>query len=79
MKRTDKDTLDDINDAPDIQRLVTDKRDSKRATPAKGRRRNRRYENRILSAQVQDDFDNEDENATFEHEDVDRDSKFINL
>jgi hypothetical protein len=71
MKRTDKDTLDDINDAPDIQRLVTDKRDSKRATPAKGRRRNRRYENRILSAQVQDDFDNEDE-------DVDRDSKFIN-
>jgi hypothetical protein len=76
MKRTDKDTLNDINDAPDIQRLVADKRESKRATPAKGRRRNRRYENRILSAQVQDDFDNEGEDGIFE--DKDRDSKFTN-
>jgi hypothetical protein len=77
MKRTDKDTLNDINDAPDIHRLVADKRESKRATPAKGRRRNRRYENRILSAQVQDDFDNED--GSLEDEDIDRDSKCINL
>jgi hypothetical protein len=76
MKRTDKDTLNDIDDAPDIQRLVADKRESKRATPAKGRRRNRRYENRIISAQVQDDFDNED--GSLEYEDEDRDSKFIN-
>lgn len=56
MKRTDKHTLSDINDAPDLQRLVQDKRSSKRATTAKGNRRNRRYENRILNAQV-DEFD----------------------
>ena len=49
-------TLSDINDAPDLQRLVQDKRSSKRATTAKGNRRNRRYENRILNAQV-DEFD----------------------
>jgi hypothetical protein len=54
MKRTNKDTLSDINDAPDIQRLVHDKRSAKRATSAKG---NRRYENRILNAQVQEDLD----------------------
>jgi hypothetical protein len=48
MKRTDKDTLRDISDAPDLQRLVQDKRSTKRATSAKGTRRNRRYENRIL-------------------------------
>lgn len=57
MKRTDKDTLGDINDAPDIQHLVQDKRSTKRATSAKATRRNRRYENRILNAQVQEDFD----------------------
>lgn len=57
MKRTNKDTLSDINDAPDIQRLVHDKRSAKRATSAKGNRRNRRYENRILNAQVQEDLD----------------------
>ena len=56
MKRTDNHTLSDINDAPDLQRLVQDKRSSKRATTAKGNRRNRRYENRILNAQV-DEFD----------------------
>lgn len=56
MKRTDNHTLSDINDAPDLQRLVQDKRSGKRATPAKANRRNRRYENRILNAQV-DEFD----------------------
>jgi hypothetical protein len=57
MKRTDKDTLRDISDAPDLQRLVQDKRSTKRATSAKGTRRNRRYENRILTAHTQTEFD----------------------
>jgi hypothetical protein len=59
MKRTDNRTLSDISDAPDLQRLVCDKRSSKRATTAKGNRRNRRYENRLLNAQVQIDFEDE--------------------
>jgi hypothetical protein len=61
MKRTDKDTLSDINDAPDLQYLVQDKRSTKRATSAKGNRRNRRYENRILNGQIQEDFDDGEE------------------
>lgn len=60
MKRTYNDTLSDVTDAPDLQRLVQDKRSLKRSTTAKGNRRNRRYENRILSAQVPDEFDEED-------------------
>jgi hypothetical protein len=36
MKRTDNDTLNDINDAPDLQRLVQDKRSLKRSNQAKG-------------------------------------------
>ena len=51
-KRTSPDDLQNWDDVPDINRLVNDKRASKRATPAKGRRRNRRYENRLLNAQV---------------------------
>ena len=58
MKRTDNDTLQDINDAPDLRRLVQDKRSHKRATSAKGTRRNRRYENRLLNAHTQAEFDN---------------------
>jgi hypothetical protein len=57
MKRTDQDTLSDIDDAPDIQRLVQDKRSTKRATSAQATRRNRRYENRILTAHTQTEFD----------------------
>ena len=57
MKRTDNNTLSDIHDAPDLQSLVCDKRSSKRATTAKGNRRNRRYENRILTAQAGESFD----------------------
>lgn len=57
MKRTDNRTLGDINDAPDLHRLVHDKRSQKRATTAKASRRNRRYENRILSAHTEDEFD----------------------
>jgi hypothetical protein len=52
MKRTSNKTLSDLTDAPDLSRLVQDKRDQKRATPSKGRRRNRRYENRLLNSQV---------------------------
>ena len=65
MKRTYNDTLSDLTDAPDLQHLVQDKRSLKRATSAKGRRRNRRYENRILNAQSPDgdDLDDRDEEA----------------
>lgn len=59
MKRTDNDTLRDLSDAPDLQRLVCDKRSTKRATTAKGNRRNRRYENRILNARMQTDLEDE--------------------
>jgi hypothetical protein len=69
MKRTDKDTLIDLNDAPDLQYLVQDKRSTKRATFAKGNRRNRRYENRILNAQVQEDFDDSEERLVCEDND----------
>lgn len=58
-KRTSPDDIQNWDDIPDIDRLVNDKRSSKRATPAKGRRRNRRYENRLLKSQV--DGDTEDE------------------
>jgi hypothetical protein len=51
-KRTSLSSLDNWDDVPDINRLVQDKRSAKRASPAKGRRRNRRYENRLLSTQV---------------------------
>jgi hypothetical protein len=61
MKRTDNKTLSDLNDAPDLQRLVHDKRSHKRATTAKASRRNRRYENRILSAHTEDEFNDEEE------------------
>lgn len=53
-KRTSPNDLQNWDDAQDIDHLVQDKRAQKRATPAKGRRRNRRYENRLLKAQ----FDN---------------------
>ena len=63
MKRTDNKTLSDISDAPDLHRLVHDKRSQKRATNAKASRRNRRYENRILSAHTEDKFDDLDDVA----------------
>lgn len=60
-KRTSFSDLQTWDDAQDIDHLVNDKRSHKRATPAKGRRRNRRYENRLLKAQVDycDDLDAE--------------------
>ncbi|MCY7367414.1 MAG: hypothetical protein LH474_04605 [Chamaesiphon sp.] len=66
MKRTDNKTLSDISDAPDLQKLVQDKRSQKRATIAKASRRNRRYENRILSAHTEDQFNDEEEVIVFE-------------
>jgi hypothetical protein len=51
-KRTSPDDLNNWDDAPEIDRIVQDKRSAKRASPAKGRRRNRRYENWLLNAQV---------------------------
>ena len=51
-KCTSPKDLNNWDDAPDINRIVQDKRSAKRASPAKGRRRNRRYENRLLNAQV---------------------------
>jgi hypothetical protein len=51
-KRTSPGDLNNWDDAPEIDRIVQDKRSAKRASPAKGRRRNRRYENRLLNAQV---------------------------
>jgi hypothetical protein len=58
-KRTSLDHLSNWDDAPDIDRIVQDKRSAKRASPAKGRRRNRRYENRLLNTQVDNWLDNE--------------------
>jgi hypothetical protein len=52
-KRTSLDHLNNWDDAPDIERIVQDKRS------AKGRRRNRRYENRLLNTQIDNWFDNE--------------------
>jgi hypothetical protein len=52
MRRTSIDALQEPDDAQDLAYVVVDKRSQKRATTAKGRRRNRRYENRLLNAQV---------------------------
>jgi hypothetical protein len=55
MKRTAQDPIDQHpDDLQDLDKLVVDKRSGKRATSAKGRRRNRRYENRLLNAQASD-------------------------
>jgi hypothetical protein len=51
-KRTSPNDLNNWDDAPEVDLIVQDKRSAKRASPAKGRRRNRRYENRLLNAQV---------------------------
>jgi hypothetical protein len=69
MKRTDKRTLSDISDAPDLQKLVHDKRSQKRATNAKASRRNRRYENRILSGHTEDKFNDEEDETHSENSD----------
>jgi hypothetical protein len=56
MKRTTQAPIDDPDDIQDLDTLIVDKRSGKRATSAKGRRRNRRYENRLLNAQTLDEL-----------------------
>jgi hypothetical protein len=60
-KRTSPNDIQTWDDAPDINRIVVDKRSVKRATPAKARRRNRRYEKRLLNTYLENssevDFD----------------------
>ncbi len=51
-KRTYPTDLCDWDDAQDLHLIVKDKRASKRATDEKARRRNRRYEKRLLNAQL---------------------------
>jgi hypothetical protein len=56
MKRTIQKPIDHPEDIQDLDALIVDKRSGKRATAAKGRRRNRRYENRLLNAQTLDEL-----------------------
>jgi hypothetical protein len=49
--RTSQTGLGDWDDARDLDSLVQDKRSTKRANGSKRRRRNRRYENRMLTAE----------------------------
>jgi hypothetical protein len=56
MKRTIQTPIDHPEDIQDLDALIIDKRSGKRATTAKGRRRNRRYENRLLNAQTRDEL-----------------------
>jgi hypothetical protein len=56
MKRTIQDAIDHPEDIQDLDALVVDKRSDKHATSAKGLRRNRRYENRLLNAQTLDEL-----------------------
>ena len=56
-KRTSPQDIQDWDDVQDLDSIVVDKRSLKRANGEKRRRRNRRYENRLLNVQVnlQDD------------------------
>lgn len=60
-RRTSARDVQDFVDAQDIDHLVVDKRSVKRATPAKGRRRNRRYQNRLLNANLTIDWQDRDD------------------
>ena len=51
-KRTYTTDLNDWDEATDLHHIVKDKRASKRANSEKARRRNRRYEKRLLNAQL---------------------------
>jgi hypothetical protein len=53
-RRTSPNALQNWDDVQDLEHIVKDKRSEKRATPAKGRRRNRRYEKRLLNGQIDD-------------------------
>jgi len=56
-KRTSPNDLQHWEDASDLAHLLVDKRSHKRATPAKGRRRNRRYEKRLLNYYLENSED----------------------
>ena len=60
-KRTTQKGLSNWEDTSDLEHVVKDKRSAWRVTPAKGRRRNRRYENRILRSQsLEDELEDQD-------------------
>jgi hypothetical protein len=59
-KRTSPDDFQDLDAFANLEEAVVDKRSQKRASPAKGRRRNRRYANRLLKFVPVDDIDGED-------------------
>lgn len=46
-RRTRTDDAQDVERADDLNRVVQDKRAGRRADAARGRRRNRRYQNRL--------------------------------
>lgn len=52
-KRTSINDIQSWDDAQDIEQIVIDKRSTKTANPSKRRRRNRRYEKRLINAQLQ--------------------------
>ena len=49
MRRTQTQDYKDIELANDLERVVNDKRHSKRANKKKATRRNRRYKNNLMS------------------------------
>ncbi len=53
-KRTSQHDIQDWGDTQDLDHIVVDKRSIKRATPEKARRRNRRYEKRLIKGYFQD-------------------------
>ncbi|MEL6439994.1 MAG: hypothetical protein AAFQ80_12160 [Cyanobacteria bacterium J06621_8] len=58
-KRTPQTGWNNLDDAQHLDEIVVDGRSSKRAGKAKGRRRDRRYENRLLRTTIEllDDTD----------------------
>lgn len=52
-KRTSPKDIQNLDDVQDLDVIVVDKRSLKRANGEKRRRRNRRYENRLLNLQVE--------------------------
>ena len=49
MRRTRIEDYKEVDKADDLERIVNDKRKNKRASKKKGTRRNRRYQNKLLS------------------------------
>ena len=55
-KRTYEKTDNDLENGEDLKHLVNDKRRGWRASPSKARRRQRRYENRIVKCLLSEHF-----------------------